>query len=146
MLNRLFTYSGAGKTTLLNVLAQRTTSGVVTGDMLVSGKALTQAFQSQTAYCLQQDVHLETATVREALQFSAVLRQPHSVSKKEKFEYVEEVIKLLEMEDYAEALIGEVGSGLGVEQRKKLTIGVELAAKPNLLLFLDEVCENLSLL
>lgn len=28
--------------------------------------------------------------------------------------------------------------GLNVEQRKRLTIGVELAAKPALLLFLDE--------
>jgi ATP-binding cassette subfamily G (WHITE) protein 2 (SNQ2) len=29
---------------------------------------------------------------------------------------------------------------LGVEHRKRTTIGVELAAKPKLLLFLDEVC------
>jgi len=29
-------------------------------------------------------------------------------------------------------------SGLNVEQRKRLTIGVELVAKPDLLLFLDE--------
>ncbi|KAK4888126.1 hypothetical protein LTR28_003008, partial [Elasticomyces elasticus] len=32
---------------------------------------------------------------------------------------------------------------LGVEQRKRLTIGVELAAKPNLLLFLDEPTSGL---
>lgn len=40
--------SGAGKTTLLNVLAQRVTMGVVTGDMLVNGKALPVSFQRQT--------------------------------------------------------------------------------------------------
>jgi len=34
-------------------------------------------------------------------------------------------------------------SSLGVEQRKRLTIGVELAAKPNLLLFLDEPTSGL---
>jgi len=39
---------------------------------------------------------------------------------------------------YYSAMIGEPGAGLGVEARKRVTIGVELAAKPQLLLFLDE--------
>ena len=57
----------------------------------------------------------------------------------EKYQYVEEVISLLEMEDIADAVIGDPESGgLSVEQRKRITIGVELAAKPELLLFLDE--------
>lgn len=90
-----------------------------------------------------RDLHLETSTVREALQFSAMLRQPKSVSKKEKFEYVEEVIKMLNMSDFAEAVVGIPGEGLNVEQRKLLTIGVELAAKPKLLLFLDEPTSGL---
>lgn len=34
-------------------------------------------------------------------------------------------------------MIGVPGIGLGVEARKRVTIGVELAAKPQLLLFLD---------
>ena len=38
------------------------------------------------------------------------------------------------MEDYADAIVGT----LDVEHRKRTTIGVELAAKPRLLLFLDE--------
>jgi len=42
------------------------------------------------------------------------------------------------MEEYADAVVGVPGEGLNVEQRKRLTIGVELAAKPQLLLFLDE--------
>ncbi|USP73527.1 abc multidrug transporter [Curvularia clavata] len=135
--------SGAGKTTLLDALAQRTTMGVITGDMLVNGKPLDPAFQRSTGYVQQQDLHLETSTVREALQFSAMLRQPKTVSKKEKFEYVEEVIKMLNMSDFAEAVVGVPGEGLNVEQRKLLTIGVELAAKPKLLLFLDEPTSGL---
>ena len=136
-LTALMGVSGAGKTTLLDVLAQRTSVGVVTGDMLVNGKPLDESFQRKTGYVQQQDLHLETTTVREALRFSATLRQPKSVSKKEKYDYVEDVIKMLNMEDFSEAVVGQPGEGLNVEQRKLLTIGVELAAKPALLLFLD---------
>lgn len=142
-LTALMGVSGAGKTTLLDALAQRTTVGVITGDMLVNGKPLDPSFQRNTGYVQQQDLHLETATVRESLRFSAMLRQPQSVSKKEKYEFVEEVIRMLKMEDFANAVVGVPGQGLNVEQRKLLTIGVELAAKPKLLLFLDEPTSGL---
>ncbi|KAF7552783.1 hypothetical protein G7Z17_g4087 [Cylindrodendrum hubeiense] len=136
-LTALMGVSGAGKTTLLDVLAQRVSMGIVTGDMLVNGKPLDASFQRKTGYVQQQ------ATVRESLRFSALLRQPNSVSKKEKYEFVEEVIKMLNMEEYANAVVGVPGQGLNVEQRKLLTIGVELAAKPKLLLFLDEPTSGL---
>ncbi|KAJ5627684.1 ABC multidrug transporter C [Penicillium lividum] len=135
--------SGAGKTTLLDVLATRVTMGVVTGEMLVDGRQRDQSFQRKTGYVQQQDLHLYTTTVREALRFSAILRQPGHVSRQEKLDYVEEVIKLLGMENYADAIVGVPGEGLNVEQRKRLTIGVELAAKPQLLLFLDEPTSGL---
>lgn len=90
-----------------------------------------------------QDLHLATSTVRESLRFSAMLRQPKTVSKAEKHKYVEEVINMLGMRDFADAVVGIPGEGLNVEQRKLLTIGVELAAKPKLLLFLDEPTSGL---
>ncbi|KAL4738230.1 ABC-2 type transporter-domain-containing protein [Aspergillus similis] len=142
-LTALMGVSGAGKTTLLDVLAHRTTMGVITGDMFVNGKGLDASFQRKTGYVQQQDLHLATATVRESLRFSALLRQPASVSIKEKYDYVEDVIKMLGMGDFAEAVVGTPGEGLNVEQRKLLTIGVELAAKPKLLLFLDEPTSGL---
>ncbi|KAF2266390.1 ABC drug exporter AtrF [Lojkania enalia] len=131
--------SGAGKTTLLNTLSQRQKIGVVSGEMLVDGKALGQDFQRGTGYCEQMDVHDGTATIREALEFSAILRQDHSIPRKEKLEYVDKIIDLLELHDIQDALV----SSLGVEQKKRLTIGVELAAKPSLLLFLDEPTSGL---
>lgn len=76
------------------------------------------------------DVHEGTATVREAMRFSAYLRQPFEISKEEKDDYVEEMIELLELQDLADAMV----FSLGVEARKRLTIGVELASKPELLL------------
>ncbi|CAE6479396.1 unnamed protein product [Rhizoctonia solani] len=135
--------SGAGKTTLLNALAERVSMGVITGDRFVNGNPLPKDFAGQTGYVQQMDIHLESTTVREALMFSAQLRQPASVSMEEKRAYVEDVIKMCAMESYADAIVGTVGEGLNVEQRKRLTIGVELAAKPQLLLFLDEPTSGL---
>ncbi len=53
------------------------------------------------------------------------------------------LLQMLNMEDFAEAVVGVLGEGLNVEQRKLLTIGVELAAKPTLLFFLDEPTSGL---
>ncbi|PNS14521.1 Brefeldin A resistance protein [Sphaceloma murrayae] len=142
-LTALMGVSGAGKTTLLDVLATRVTVGVVTGEMLVDGRAQDSSFQRKTGYVQQQDLHLQTSSVREALTFSALLRQPRSVSRQSKLAYVEEVIKLLDMGAYADAVVGVPGEGLNVEQRKRLTIAVELVAKPELLLFLDEPTSGL---
>lgn len=142
-LTALMGASGAGKTTLLDVLANRATIGVITGEMLVNGQPRDHSFQRKTGYVQQQDVHLATSTVREALTFSALLRQPSKYTRKEKLEYVDEVIRVLEMEDYADATVGVPGEGLNIEQRKRLTIAVELAARPELLVLLDEPTSGL---
>ncbi|KAG0352588.1 hypothetical protein BGZ54_002680 [Gamsiella multidivaricata] len=136
--------SGAGKTTLLDVLAQRKSMGTVTGQVEVDGQPLRRDFQRTTGYCEQLDVHVPECTVRESLQFSAYLRQPAEVSEAAKDAYVEEIIHILEMEGIADAMIGttESGFGISVEERKRLTIGVELVAKPRLL-FLDEPTSGL---
>ncbi|KXH58226.1 ABC-2 type transporter [Colletotrichum salicis] len=142
-LTALMGVSGAGKTSLLDVLASRVTMGVVSGEMLVDGQLRDSSFQRKTGYVTQQDLHLHTATVREALSFSALLRQPERYSREEKLVYVDTVIDLLGTQEYAEAVIGDLGEGLNVEKRKRLTIGVELAARPQLLLFLDEPTSGL---
>ena len=142
-LTALMGASGAGKTTLLDVLASRKNIGTISGEKLIDGKPPSTDFQRGTAYAEQLDVHEGTQTVREALRFSAELRQPYDVPLAEKHAYVEEVIALLEMEDIADAIIGNPEAGLAVEQRKRVTIGVELAAKPQLLLFLDEPTSGL---
>lgn len=134
---------GAGKTTLLNALAQRLDFGTVTGEFLVDGRPLPRSFQRATGFAEQMDIHEPTATVREALQFSAQLRQPREVPLQEKMDYCETIIDLLEMRGIAGATIGKVGEGLNQEQRKRLTIGVELASKPELLMFLDEPTSGL---
>ncbi|KAJ5760456.1 hypothetical protein N7520_007612 [Penicillium odoratum] len=143
MLGALMGSSGAGKTTLLDVLAQRKTEGTINGSIMVDGRPLPISFQRMAGYCEQLDVHEPFATVREALQFSALLRQSRDTPKEEKLKYVETIIDLLELHDLADTLIGGVGNGLSVEQRKRVTIGVELVSKPSILIFLDEPTSGL---
>ncbi len=135
-LGALMGSSGAGKTTLLDVLAQRKTEGKIEGQIHVDGRPLPLSFQRSAGYCEQLDVHEPLATVREALEFSAILRQSRGTPKAEKLAYVDTIIDLLEMRDIEHALVGTPGAGLGVEQSKRLTIGVELVAKPSILIFL----------
>ncbi|KAF4872164.1 Protein SNQ2 [Colletotrichum siamense] len=143
MLGALMGSSGAGKTTLLDVLAQRKTEGTIHGSIMVDGRPLPVSFQRSAGYCEQLDVHEPYATVREALEFSALLRQSRETSREEKLAYVDTIIDLLELHDLADTLIGKVGNGLSVEQRKRVTIGVELVSKPSILIFLDEPTSGL---
>ncbi|KAI8933384.1 hypothetical protein NX059_009999 [Plenodomus lindquistii] len=143
MLGALMGSSGAGKTTLLDVLAQRKTDGTIHGEIFVDGRPLPVSFQRSAGYCEQLDVHEAFATVREALEFSALLRQSRDVPREEKLAYVDTIIDLLELHDLEHTLIGRLGAGLSVEQRKRVTIAVELVAKPSILIFLDEPTSGL---
>lgn len=143
MLGALMGSSGAGKTTLLDVLAQRKTAGTIHGSVLVDGRPVPISFQRSAGYVEQLDVHEPLATVREALEFSALLRQPRDVPDEEKLRYVDVIVDLLELNDLEHTLIGRPGAGLSVEQRKRLTIAVELVAKPSILIFLDEPTSGL---
>ncbi|RKP09136.1 ABC-2 type transporter-domain-containing protein [Thamnocephalis sphaerospora] len=136
--------SGAGKTTLLDVLAQRKSTGTVSGDIRLQKQRPRPDFGLLTGYCEQMDVHNAFATVRETIRFSAYLRRPQSVSKDEKDRDVERIIELLELDDIADALIGspETGRGISGEERKRVTIALELAANPTIL-FLDEPTSGL---
>ncbi|KAF5006716.1 hypothetical protein FDECE_6926 [Fusarium decemcellulare] len=138
-LTALMGSSGAGKTTLLNVLAERTTIGVVKGNISVDTRHQNIAFARKIGYAQQDDIHLETASVREVLLFSALLRQPSHYSKQEKIDFVDQVIDMLDMRIFQHAVVGR----LNIEQKKRVTIGTELAARPELLLFLDEPTSGL---
>lgn len=131
--------SGAGKTSLLNVLAERTALGIISGTKFLDSRYQNIAFARKIGYAQQDDIHLDTASVHEALTFSALLRQPEYYSKKERLAHVNHVIELLDMEPLQHAVLGR----LNVEQRKRVTIAIELAARPELLLFLDEPTSGL---
>lgn len=98
--------SGAGKTTLMDVLSQRKDSGRLEGHIRVNGQPQGISFQRETGYCEQNDVHEPRSTVREALIFSARLRQNHDVPDEEKIAYVEHIMDLLELTPLQHAIVG----------------------------------------
>ncbi|KAL4118769.1 hypothetical protein PRIC2_011091 [Phytophthora ramorum] len=131
--------SGAGKTTLMDVIAGRKTGGKIAGQILLNGHPATDlAIRRSTGYCEQMDIHSESATIREALTFSAFLRQGVDVPDSNKYDSVNECLDLLDLHSIADQII----RGSSVEQMKRLTIGVELAAQPSVL-FLDEPTSGL---
>ncbi|KAL5572721.1 hypothetical protein UlMin_022318 [Ulmus minor] len=144
VLTALVGVSGAGKTTLMDVLAGRKTGGYIEGDILISGYPKRQeTFARISGYCEQTDIHSPGLTIRESLLFSALLRLPVDVDSETQKAFVDEVMELVELTPLSGALIGLPGvDGLSTEQRKRLTIAVELVANPSIV-FMDEPTSGL---
>ncbi|CAM0882488.1 unnamed protein product [Alopecurus aequalis] len=144
VLTALMGVSGAGKTTLMDVLSGRKTGGYIEGEVYISGYPKNQAtFARMSGYCEQNDIHSPQITVRESLLFSAFLRLPKEVTDREKKAFVDEVMELIELNGLKDAIVGLPGvNGLSTEQRKRLTIAVELVANPSII-FMDEPTSGL---
>ncbi|XP_024979260.1 pleiotropic drug resistance protein 1-like isoform X2 [Cynara cardunculus var. scolymus] len=144
VLTALMGVSGAGKTTLMDVLAGRKTGGIIDGDIRISGYPKKQeTFARISGYCEQNDIHSPHVTVYESLIYSAWLRLGSDVNEETKKMFVDEVMELVELKPLRDALVGLPGiNGLSTEQRKRLTIAVELVANPSII-FMDEPTSGL---
>ncbi|WOL03475.1 pleiotropic drug resistance protein 2-like [Canna indica] len=144
VLTALVGVSGAGKTTLMDVLAGRKTGGYIEGDINISGYPKNQeTFARISGYCEQNDIHSPYVTVYESLVYSAWLRLSSDIDKETRQLFVEEVMDLVELNNLRDALVGLPGvNGLSTEQRKRLTIAVELVANPSII-FMDEPTSGL---
>ncbi|KAK8574737.1 hypothetical protein V6N12_062421 [Hibiscus sabdariffa] len=144
ILTALMGVSGAGKTTLMDVLSGRKTSGIIEGDIRIGGYPKVQdTFARVSSYCEQTDIHSPLITVEESIVYSAWLRLPSQIDLKAKDEFVNIVIETIELDGVRDCLVGIPGvNGLSTEQRKRLTIAVELVANPSIL-FMDEPTSGL---
>ncbi|KAI5658381.1 hypothetical protein M9H77_27174 [Catharanthus roseus] len=139
VLTALMGVSGAGKTTLLDVLAGRKTCGTIEGEIIIGGYPKVQkTFARISGYCEQVDIHSPHITVEESVIFSAWLRLHNECDSKTRYEFVKEVLETIELDSIKDSLVGIAGfSGLSNEQRKRLTIAVELVSNPSII-FMDE--------
>uniref|UniRef100_A0A7N0U8F5 ABC transporter domain-containing protein n=1 Tax=Kalanchoe fedtschenkoi TaxID=63787 RepID=A0A7N0U8F5_KALFE len=144
VLTALMGVSGAGKTTLMDVLAGRKTGGYIEGSIKLSGYPKNQkTFARIAGYCEQADIHTPQVTVYESLLYSAWLRLSPDVDAATRKMFVEEVMELVELTSLSGAVVGFPGvDGLSFEQRKRLTIAVELVANPSII-FMDEPTSGL---
>ncbi|XP_019054935.1 PREDICTED: pleiotropic drug resistance protein 3-like isoform X1 [Nelumbo nucifera] len=144
VLTALMGVSGAGKTTLMDVLSGRKTSGTIEGEIRIGGYPKVQeTFARISGYCEQTDIHSPQITVEESVIYSAWLRLPPEIDSNTKAEFVNEVLETIELDEIKDALVGIPGiSGLSTEQRKRLTIAVELVANPSII-FMDEPTSGL---
>ncbi|GAY57247.1 hypothetical protein CUMW_177990, partial [Citrus unshiu] len=146
VLTALMGVSGAGKTTLLDILAGRNTTGYIDGEIKIGGYPKVQeTFARVSGYCEQTDIHSPQITVEESVIFSAWLRLAPEINSKTKAvrfcssnEFVNEVLETIELDVIKDSLVGIPGvNGPSTEQRKRLTIAVELVANPSII-FMDE--------
>ncbi|XP_077217702.1 pleiotropic drug resistance protein 3-like isoform X2 [Tasmannia lanceolata] len=144
VLTALMGVSGAGKTTLMDVLSGRKTGGTIEGHITIGGYPKVQeTFARISGYCEQTDIHSPQITVEESVIYSAWLRLPPQIDSNTKSEFVNEVLETIELDRIKDSLVGIPGvNGLSTEQRKRLTIAVELVSNPSII-FMDEPTSGL---
>jgi len=131
--------SGAGKTTLLHALSGFRPA--TKGQVLLNGVSLYDNFsalRSRIGYVPQDDIIHLNLTVEGALRYAAELRMPADTTKDEREARLDEVIRELDLVQQRKTRVSNLSGG----QRKRVSIGVELLAKPPLF-FLDEPTSGL---
>ncbi|GFO08500.1 ATP-binding cassette sub-family g member, partial [Plakobranchus ocellatus] len=139
--------SGSGKSTLLNVLTSRNTKDyIISGEMLLNGVPLSPgAIKNISAYVQQGDLFMETLSVREQLQFRALLRMDRKLDNEARLKRVEEVIMEMGLINCADSRIGAAtGTKKGVSggERKRLSFASEALTNPPIF-FCDEPTSSL---
>ncbi|KAH6873875.1 hypothetical protein B0T10DRAFT_465970 [Thelonectria olida] len=81
--------------------------------------------KNNPGFAQQMDLHDGTGTVRAALQFSALLRQPKSYSQKEKLAYADKILNLLDLMDVQHARQEQATAG------QQLCLGKVVNALPS---------------
>ncbi|XP_055823867.1 ABC transporter G family member 26 isoform X3 [Solanum dulcamara] len=134
--------SGSGKTTLLKILGGRLHENVK-GTVTYNDIPYNPALKRRVGFVTQDDVLFPQLTVEETLVFAAFLRLPSKMSRRQKYERVEVIIKELGLERCRHTRIGGgLVKGVSGGERKRASIGHEILVDPSLLL-LDEPTSGL---
>lgn len=134
--------SGAGKSTFLNVLMGKAKH--TGGSVLVNGhEEKMKKYKKLIGYVPQDDIVLPELTVRENILHSARIRLPRDWPDGKKQEHADNLIACLGLSHVADSLVGDTQKPvISGGQRKRVSIGLELAAAP-MALFLDEPTSGL---
>lgn len=137
--------SGSGKTTLMDLLASRKTyAGISSGEILFAGNKLTsEQLKHNCGYVEQFDTLVGELTVQQMLMYTAELKLPAAMTKKEKEVRVDEIISKLRLEKCRDTLIGNpLRRSISGGQAKRVNIGCAMVTSPKVI-FLDEPTSGL---
>lgn len=80
----------------------------------------------------QDNVHISLFTVRETLEYAALLRLDEQTPPQKRKERAEDVMRMLGLEDVADVVVGSpMVKGISGGQARRLTIGVEIVQLPD---------------
>jgi len=136
--------SGAGKTSLMNVLCGKASYGNATGSVRFNGvEGDYEEYKTVMGFVPQEDIVHEGLTVGEQIRFSADLRNPVETSRQRRKLITEDVLNVMQLGHIQNSIVGGLEKrGISGGQRKRVSIGLELAADP-MMLFLDEPTSGL---
>jgi ABC-type multidrug transport system ATPase subunit len=131
----------------MDVLSLRKSTGEVLGDIRLNGHPQEpKSFRRCMGYVEQFDRQSPQLTIRETLDFSARLRLESSdptVTPENIAKFVNQTLNMLELTNIQDLQVGsDATGGLSFEQRKRLSIAVEVVSNPSIL-FLDEPTSGL---
>ena len=111
------------------------------GKVLVNGvNRRPTSFRQLSSYVMQREVLMPSASVRECIMTSALLKLPVSMPRKDKEARVDKILQDLGLVTCQNILIGDelLGiKGISGGQRRRVSIGIELIKDPKAI-FLDE--------
>jgi ABC-type branched-subunit amino acid transport system ATPase component len=130
----------------MTALAGKARFGILGGEVRINGaRGLLSdpAWKHVLGYVPQDDVMMRDLTVEENIVFAAQTRLPADWTADKRRAFAERVIRLLGLAHIRDVVVGdEVKRGISGGQRKRVNIGLELAANPQVL-FLDEPTSGL---
>nr|AHK05664.1 ATP-binding cassette transporter sub-family G 90506 [Tigriopus japonicus] len=134
--------SGAGKSTLINSLTYRNLNGleIISGTRYANGVVVNpNSLTAVSGYVQQDDLFIGTLSVREQLEFQALVRMESQIPKSTRMEMVDAVIQELGLEKCQNQIIGVPGKldGISGGEMKRLAFACEVLTNPSLL-FCDE--------
>lgn len=125
--------SGCGKTTLLDTLSGQ--KSIQSGTISLNRERLSKKWRRRICYVLQQDIFFAGLTLRETLEYTAMLRLPDKLPRSEKMRCVDHILEVLELTQVQNTKIGDyMNRGLSGGEKKRANIACELLTNPSILL------------